>query len=106
MSKPQPDLALLRPRSYISRGPRPEDTLLVVEVADTSLIYDRRVKLALYAEASIPEYWIVDTEAECVEVHREPIGAAYRVVGRVDRTGSVSPVAFADARLAVAELFA
>ena len=46
--------------------------LLLIEVADTSLRYDRTVKLRLYAEAGIPEYWVVDCDAESVEIHRAP----------------------------------
>ncbi len=78
-SEPEPDLALLRPREddYASRHPQPDDVFLVVEVADTSLSFDRDVKLPLYAAAGIPEAWIVDLEADEVHVYREPDGERY-----------------------------
>ncbi len=61
-SEPQPDLALLRwrPNFYADADPRPEDVLLIIEVADTSLAYDRDIKVPLYARAGIPEVWLVD----------------------------------------------
>jgi hypothetical protein len=63
-SEPQPDFAVLRPRAgYRTTLPRPEDALLVVEVAASSLDYDRTVKLALYARSEIPEVWIVNLAA-------------------------------------------
>src|SRR6266496_899336 len=69
-SKPQPDLALWRPRSYVREGATTDDVLLVIEVADTSLRYDRTVKLRVYARAGIPKYWIVDANAETLEIYR------------------------------------
>lgn len=73
-SRPEPDVALLKPRDdyYASSGPRAEDVRLIVEVADTSLEYDREVKGALYAEAGIPEYWIVHLEGKSLLVFRQP----------------------------------
>jgi Uma2 family endonuclease len=74
-SEPEPDLALLRPRQdfYASGKPRPEDIFLVIEVADTTLDYDREDKRSLYAEAGIPEYWIVNLIDRCLEVYRQPL---------------------------------
>ncbi len=69
-SVPQPDLALLRPRSYRRANPRPDDILLVVEVADSSLRYDRTRKRQLYANAGIREYWVVSVED--LELHPDP----------------------------------
>lgn len=73
-SEPEPDVALLRPRedSYRSGKPAARDVLLVIEVADTSLEIDRVIKRQLYAEAGIPEYWIVNLSDSCVEVHLHP----------------------------------
>jgi Uma2 family endonuclease len=107
-SMPQPDIALLRRRSYIRRGTGPStaDMMLVVEVADTSLRYDRLVKQRLYAEAGVPEYWIVDVNGEGLEVYREPGPGGYRQVQRVPREGTIAPLAFADVVLAVADIFA
>ncbi len=76
-SEPQPDLALLRPDVETGANPGPEDLLLVVEVADSSLAFDRRVKAPLYARAGIPLLWIVDLPARCVEVLSDPSPAGY-----------------------------
>ena len=79
----QPDVAILRPREdFYRRGdpPGPADVLLVVEVADSSLRYDRRVKLPLYARAGIGEVWIVDLRRRMVDVHRVPAGDGYATV--------------------------
>jgi Uma2 family endonuclease len=84
-SLPQPDVAVLRPRSYMRVAATMEDAHLVIEVADTSLKYDSRNKLSLYARAGILEYWVVDCNAEAVNVYHTPIGdryAEHRVVGR------------------------
>jgi Uma2 family endonuclease len=79
LSEPQPDLCLLKPRAnyYADGHPGPEDVLLLIEVASTSLPFDRDVKLPLYARAEIPEVWLFDLEAERVHVFLEPIGDAY-----------------------------
>jgi Uma2 family endonuclease len=73
-SEPEPDVALLGPRDdfYASGTPRPADTLLVIEVVDTTLDFDRAVKLPLYAENGLPEYWIVNLNDSCLEVYRQP----------------------------------
>ena len=73
-SEPEPDLALLRPRTdfYASAKPGADDALLVIEVADTTLEYDRKEKRTLYAEAGIGEYWIVNLIDDCLEVYRKP----------------------------------
>ena len=74
LSEPEPDVALLRWRDddYRARHPGPADALLVIEVARSSLRGDRQIKLPLYARHSVPEVWIVDLEANRVEVHRSP----------------------------------
>ena len=79
-SEPQPDFAILRPRPdfYVTgEPPGPQDTLLLIEVADTSLRYDRRVKRPLYARAGIPEYWIIDLKARILDAHRQPTADGY-----------------------------
>jgi Uma2 family endonuclease len=105
---PEPDLTIFRRRgrSYREAHPMPQDILFIIEVADTSLTYDRRAKLALYAEAGIPEYWVVDADAEAIEVHREPEGQRYRHSTRVTGTATVSPLAFPDAVLRLPDIFA
>ena len=72
-TQPQPDLVIARrSRSYAARHPEPRDVLLVVEVADSSLRYDRLEKVPRYGRAGIPETWLVDVEARAVTVHSGP----------------------------------
>ncbi|MBA2410216.1 MAG: Uma2 family endonuclease [Gammaproteobacteria bacterium] len=75
----QPDVALLRPRAdrYAAGLPRPDDVLLVVEAADSSLVYDRDTKARLYARAGIEEYWLVDLTRSTLWMHRHPAGERY-----------------------------
>lgn len=73
-SEPQPDITVLKFRDdyYAERHPTPEDTLLLIEVADTTLGYDRGVKLPMYAATGVPEAWIVNLSDDVVEVYRQP----------------------------------
>lgn len=80
--------------------------LLLIEMAETALRYDRSVKLRLYAEAGIPEYWLVDCAAESVTVHRTPAADSYRDVHRATGDGSIELQAFPDVVLRFAEIFA
>ena len=107
-SEPQPDLKVLRrrPVRYKDVAATAPDVLLLIEVAETSLRYDRTVKLRLYAEADVPEYWVIDCDAEAVEVYRAPTADGYREVTRVMGEGTLSPAAFPDVRLTLAEIFA
>lgn len=78
-SRPEPDLAVLKPEQdfYESRLPTAQDVLLLIEVSDSSLRYDRDTKLPLYAAAAIPVVWIVDVEAREVLVFAEPIDGSF-----------------------------
>jgi Uma2 family endonuclease len=105
-SRPQPDLALLRRGSYRHGGVAPTDAWLFIEVADTSLRYDRSVKQRIYARARVPEYWIVDTNAEVVEVYRSPRGDRYAERSQAARGESVAPLAFPDVAIPVDAIFA
>lgn len=102
-SEPEPDIVLLRPRqdSYRRELPRPEDVLLIVEVADSSLMYDRRVKLPLYASAEIPEVWIANLKDECFETFAEPGRRDYRRRDVLSRGSVLSPLALPEIRIAV-----
>jgi len=86
-SEPQPDLAILKPRDnfYSDAHPMPQDVLLVIEVADTSVGYDRAEKAPLYAEAGIPEMWLVDLSEGVVEIYTEPVDGVYSSVRQVTR---------------------
>jgi Uma2 family endonuclease len=74
---PQPDVVLFDPDMPKDRHPRPTDIYLVVEVADSTVDYDREVKADRYAAAGIPEYWLVDLPGEAVEVFRQPEDDGY-----------------------------
>lgn len=84
-SEPEPDLAVIRPRDYRESLPGPDDVLLLIEVSDTTLSYDRNVKLPLYARSGIPEVWILDLAGETVERHTGPSGEIYRHLERSQR---------------------
>jgi len=103
-TEPQPDFAILRFRedTYRSAHPQPADVLLVIEVADSSLEYDRRVKIPLYARAGIPETWLVRLEDGCIEVHRDPAATGYREMRTFRPGDAVAPLAFPDLEVAVA----
>jgi hypothetical protein len=94
--EPQPDFTLLRFRQdgYKARRPGAGDALLVIEVGDSSAAYDRKTKMPLYAEAGIPEAWLVDLPDDTLEVYREPRGGRYHDVRTARRGGTVSPLAF------------
>jgi Uma2 family endonuclease len=105
-SEPEPDVMLLRrkPDFYRSGHPRPEDILLVVEVADTSLAYDRQVKAPLYARFGIADHWRIEIRRSRVVVHRDPAPDGYRSIRIATRGESVSPLAFPDRPLKVDDL--
>jgi Uma2 family endonuclease len=106
-SEPQPDFAILRPRDdYRTALPKPADTMLAIEVASTSLEYDRGVKLALYARSGIPEVWIVDLAAGQVEGYRSPRGDSYAARSRLGRADVLTIEAIAGVQIPVAEIFA
>lgn len=91
MSEPEPDIVLLQLDTPEDRHPEPQDVLLVVEVADSSISVDRRTKRPMYARAGIPEYWIVDLRADRIEVYRDPARGRYRSVTILGRGDTVSP---------------
>jgi Uma2 family endonuclease len=107
LSEPEPDFALLKPRPdfYRDAHAQPADVLLLIEVADTSLNYDRSVKRMLYARHAIPEFWIVDLTAGEVEVCREPKAEGYTAVQRVGRDGELEPELLPGVRIHAAALF-
>ena len=105
-SETQPDLALLGPQSDSeTRLPTPYDVLLLIEVADATLQYDRTTKLALYARFGVREVWIVNLIDRILEIHREPYNGAYRV--KLERAGNdaVAPLALPNAEVRLAEIW-
>lgn len=101
ISEPQPDVAVLPKGNYLEV--HPARAILVIEVADTSLRADRRVKGPLYAAMGVPEYWIVNLLGGVLEVYREPGARGYGISKRHRRGGTVSPLAFPDVKLAVSD---
>ncbi len=102
-SELQPDLALLRPRAdlYARAHPEPADVWLVVEVADTSAAFDRAVKIPVYAQANVPEVWLVDLPSERVEVYRRPAQGGYADTHVAARGQRIRCQAFPDLDLSV-----
>ena len=103
-SEPEPDVAVVTGAARDYRDAHPTTALLIVEVADSSLDFDRGRKLALYARNGIEDYWILDVQAESLEVHREPRGDHYRqrqVLGTGDR---IAPLHAANTPISVADL--
>ncbi len=106
-SEPQLDLSVLRWRDdFYPEGPTPADVLLVIEVAASSLLFDQRVKVLLYARAGIPEVWVVDLDAGQVEVHTGASGGGYRDVRIVGSGDVLEPPGLAGLALDVGALFA
>jgi len=106
-SEPQPDIAILKPGadSASSAVPHPDDALLLIEVADTTLAYDRKIKLKVYANAGVAETWIVDVQSKRVEIYREPTSEGYARRFEAGMGDIVSPLALPMVRLAVSEFF-
>ena len=105
-SEPEPDIAVVRgrPRDYLAH--HPTTALLVVEVSDSSLGYDRDRKKGLYAASGIPEYWIINLLDHCLEVYRDPDRekATYRSCTVLTRSSAVAPLARPDSSIPVADL--
>jgi Uma2 family endonuclease len=97
-TEPEPDVVLLKPRAdcYEAKKLAPEDVLLIVEIAETSLRFDRKVKLPRYAAAGIPEFWIENLEDNVLLVYRNPVGNAYTTALTLHRGETISLAAFPD----------
>ena len=106
-TEPQPDLvvARLRPSRYAARHPEGDDVLLVIEVADSSVRYDREAKLPLYARAGIPEAWLVDVTARTLTVYTAPTEEGYAAEQALRRGQEVASSSVAGLRLSIDKLF-
>ena len=104
-SRPEPDIMWIRAHRYRNGHPQAGDVQLAIEVSHSSLAYDLETKRRLYAEAGIREYWVVDSQATCIHVHREPDGDDYRT--RFVRTveHNLSPTFQESAILTLKDLF-
>jgi Uma2 family endonuclease len=110
-SEPEPDLVVVPGPAADYRHEHPALPVLVVEVAESSLAFDRARKGSLYARAGVQDYWVLNLVDRVLEVYREPIpdaasahGWRYRGVISVSPPGVVAPLAFPSVRLAVADL--
>ncbi len=102
-TEPQPDFAILKRRSdfYANGHPQPQDVFALIEVSDTTIEFDRTVKAPLYAKDNIGEVWIVDLNAETVQVYREPSATGYQQVQTFRRGQALSFQAFTDLQFTV-----
>ena len=105
-SEPEPDVMLLAPRADFYTGglPEPPDVRLLIEVADSSLLYDRRTKFPLYARSGVAEAWLVDLDSGRLEIHRGAGGAGYRDVRVLRADEMFSPTAFPDLAITLRDL--
>jgi len=102
-TEPQPDVVLLQPRSdyYATAHPIPSEVLLLVEVSDSTVDFDRDVKVPKYARSGIREVWLWDLEVNCLEVYRDPTANGYTSMQKLERGQLVSPLAFPDFEVSV-----
>lgn len=105
-SNPQPDVAILRFRDddYSGKPPSAEDVLLVIEVSDSTIIYDRDTKVKLYAQANIPETWIMNLVEDCIETFTGPGPNGYASHAIYRRGDSIAPSTLSDLEFAVDDL--
>lgn len=105
-SSPEPDVSWVVKRNYWAGKPGPEDILLIIEVADTSLPEDTREKALLYAGAGIHDYWVVNLQDQTVEVRRDPGPDGYRSLAAFSGNDELRPLACPEAMLVPATLWA
>ena len=105
-NEPQPDIVVLKWRNdfYATKTHTPKDTLFVVEVSDSSLLYDVKIKLPLYAATGVRELWIENLKENVLLVCRNPEGKTYKTQLTLSRADAISPLAFPDVSFKVADL--
>jgi Uma2 family endonuclease len=104
--EPEPDISVLQfeQRFYADHLPVAEDVLLIIEVADSTLLFDQTTKLAAYARAGIPELWIVDLDGQQVEQHTGPAKAVYRHRALAQRGDMITSSVLPSVSLYVADI--
>jgi Uma2 family endonuclease len=106
-SEPQPDLVLLKFREdfYANKLPQSEDILLLIEVSDSTIKYDREVKIPLYAENNIQETWLVNVENQLLEVYTKPQDNQYQNTQILTYQQSVFPINFSGLTINLTDIF-
>jgi Uma2 family endonuclease len=102
-SLPEPDVAIVEHRRF--RDAHPDRAFLLIEVADSSLKFDRHEKADLYAQANVPEYWVVNLAERIIERYTEPVSDAYTRVTPFRAGETIAPLAFPDATIPVSDVF-
>jgi Uma2 family endonuclease len=97
-------MVLRTPNSELRAQARPEDLQLVIEVSDSTLVYDLTVKSGLYARAGIPEYWVLDLKSRRMMVHRTPQAGHYQSILVYSEFESVSPLAAPQAAVRITDV--
>ncbi len=107
-NEPEPDIALLKPREdfYAESHPTPRDVLLVVEVSDSTVEYDRDIKKAIYAEAEIAEFWLVNLKENTIECYSQPKNGNYRLAKILETGEMLQSKTVENLRLKVEEILA
>jgi Uma2 family endonuclease len=106
-NEPQPDLALVRSRvqPYCEAHPTPQDILLIIEVAETTLHYDRYTKIPLYAKHNIPEVWLFDLQNNQLEIYRAPQEGDYHLILKPLQQEQVTLIELPEVNVVLAQLF-
>ena len=104
-SIPQPDIVVVRAGTPVRRKPTPTETLLVIEIADSSLVNDLVLKRDLYASGDVPEYWVFDVPNRQVHVFRNPSRGAFQQTFVASGNVTIAPQSFPKAQLNIGELF-
>lgn len=106
-SEPQPDLAILKWRDdfYADALPTPNDILLVIEVADSTIAYDREIKMPLYAANAIPEMWLLDVNQQIIEEYSQPASSGYKKMQRYEQGDALSVNVFPEVIFNWEEIF-
>jgi Uma2 family endonuclease len=105
-NEPEPDFVILKPQDdfYLKDGAGPGDVILIVEMSDSSLKYDRKVKARLYADMGIPEYWVTDLNARCVFAYSDRQSKSYRLVRQLRPGDIIAPELLPECKIRVENL--
>ena len=105
-SQPEPDIAVVRidPLDYATHHPTPSEVYLIIEVADSSLAYDREIKAKIYARSGIADYWVLNVNDRQLHIFREPADDGYQSEVILGEFSSISPLQFPDFNISIGEM--